>query len=448
MATRKRRVRSPHPGVKLKKRALAGGGHSWRAVYADPTTGRDVYETLDRLALPTAAARVQWAKAKAVNLARTRLDRRDGIRAPTSVALSDGIERYMAVARSTLKPKTIYGHELAHRQLASWARSAGVRETGDLTRPLLVDLRDHLIQARRLVVAQGGRRGGRVAQDDRRAPRTINRELASLKTLFGDWRLREMLNGITSDDIKDALAALPVAREEPDFLSPSDLQALFAAAVRHDGDTFSATRREHAGAGPIGATPRYTAIAPFLAFVLLTGLRRSEALAVTWEMIDLDALDNGGQRVGEIRLPARSTKTNRARTIGLEVSPALRKILASHRLRTGGRGSVFELNGDIITKAQRRLEKRFGAPRFTWQMLRSTCATYLTNAPGIFGAASAFLSARQLGHGVAVAEKHYTGLVRGIRREARTLEAAMQIEDELAAVLRGVSGASAERAAR
>ena len=56
----------------------------------------------------------------------------------------------------------------------------------------------------------------------------------------------------------------------------------------------------------------------------------------------------------------------------------------------------------------------YGAPDFDWQMLRSTCATYLTNAPGIFGAATVFLSARQLGHSVTVAECHYLGVHRGI----------------------------------
>jgi hypothetical protein len=61
-------------------------------------------------------------------------------------------------------------------------------------------------------------------------------------------------------------------------------------------------------------------------------------------------------------------------------------------------------------------------------MLRSTCATYLTNAPGIFGAATVFMSARQLGHSVMVAEKHYLGVHRGIPKEAHSLEAAMQIE--------------------
>jgi hypothetical protein len=63
----------------------------------------------------------------------------------------------------------------------------------------------------------------------------------------------------------------------------------------------------------------------------------------------------------------------------------------------------------------------YGAPPFDWQTLRSTCATYLTNAPAIFGAATVFMSARQLGHWVAVAERHYLGVHRGIAAEAKSL---------------------------
>ena len=64
-----------------------------------------------------------------------------------------------------------------------------------------------------------------------------------------------------------------------------------------------------------------------------------------------------------------------------------------------------------------------------------TCGTYLTNAPGIYGGASAFYSARQLGHGVEVAQKHYVGLIRGIPRDAHDLENAMQITKEVEAVI-------------
>jgi hypothetical protein len=71
--------------------------------------------------------------------------------------------------------------------------------------------------------------------------------------------------------------------------------------------------------------------------------------------------------------------------------------------------------------------------------MRRTCGTYLTNAPGIF-AASAYRSAKQLGHSVQVAEKHYLGLARGISPTARTLEAAMQIESVLGRVIAAIHG--------
>ena len=108
-----------------------------------------------------------------------------------------------------------------------------------------------------------------------------------------------------------------------------------------------------------------------------------------------------------------------------------RLLLAARRLATGGKGNVFGLTRGTAEAARKRLHE-YGAPdAFNWQALRRTCGTYLTNAPGIFGGASAYRSASQLGHSVQVAEKHYVGVARGIRPDARTLEAAMQIEKQL-----------------
>ena len=84
----------------------------------------------------------------------------------------------------------------------------------------------------------------------------------------------------------------------------------------------------------------------------------------------------------------------------------------------GGDSSLPRAAADA---ARKRLVNEFKATKFTWQNLRQTCATFLTNAPGIFGAASAFKSARQLGHSVAVAERHYLGLVH-VYPSATTLE--------------------------
>jgi len=105
------------------------------------------------------------------------------------------------------------------------------------------------------------------------------------------------------------------------------------------------------------------------------------------------------------------------------------------KLASGGRGHVFgglePYTAAIVESTRRRLLKDYGAPPFDWQTLRSTCATYLTNAPGVFGAATVYLSAKQLGHSVAVAERHYLGVHRGIPRDARTLEDAMRLDPGL-----------------
>jgi hypothetical protein len=145
----------------------------------------------------------------------------------------------------------------------------------------------------------------------------------------------------------------------------------------------------------------------------------------------------------------------------LAISPALRALLAALKLASGGEGLVFGLSKDEANSGAKRLvgkikvrphtgTKRkmrraqlpasYGAPeRFTWQVLRSTTATYLTNAPGIFGASSAYRSAKQLGHSVTVAEKNYLDLLRGISPTARTVEAAMQIEAEMREIIARVS---------
>jgi hypothetical protein len=126
----------------------------------------------------------------------------------------------------------------------------------------------------------------------------------------------------------------------------------------------------------------------------------------------------------------------------------LRKLLAALHLRSDKKGSVFNLTRDAANAAFRRLQKEFGAPPGTgWQALRRTCGTYLTNAPGIFGAASAYRSAKQLGHSVTVAERHYVDVARGIPRDARTLEEAMQIEDQAKTLLDSIGARPAARSA-
>ena len=171
-------------------------------------------------------------------------------------------------------------------------------------------------------------------------------------------------------------------------------------------------------------------------YILLTGCRLGEALRVTWESIDLDD--------GEIHIGTES-KTGKPRDIDIAPSPALARLLAAQRLRTGGKGSVWRLTEGEAETAMQRLRREYGAPlTFTFQICRVTCQSYLASAPSIYAAASIFLAARRGGHSVAVCEKHYAGAVKNVSPEARTIEAAMQIETEAAEVIASIA-APAER---
>ena len=113
-------------------------------------------------------------------------------------------------------------------------------------------------------------------------------------------------------------------------------------------------------------------------------------------------------------------------------------------LQSGGDPYVFggqePMTEGSAKAARRRLLSRFGAPEFTWQDLRRTCGTYLTCAPGIYGAASDYLSSERLGHSLAVAKKHYLRAVTDVPRDARTLEDGLGIDDLLQELIRRTAG--------
>lgn len=437
----RRRARSPHPGVKLKRRALAGGGVSYRAHYLDPQLGKEVAVTVPAK-VTTREGRLRWAKDLSARLARQRHTTTplDGGAVPLGEAVASFVER------PRTRERTQATHAAALGKLLEWARRERVRTTAELTRAKLAKLRDEITRATKRAPVVGGSVGEKVATSELRSPFTANRELASIRAALNFWRARGELP-LGRDEILDALALVELPRDEPDYLAPAAIRKLLAAALRHDAARYYATRAEHAGEAPAGSTPKHVPIAPAVLLVLLTGMRRGEALALRWEHVDLDALDHQGRAVGEIRLTAAMTKTKRGRTIGLEVSPALRRLLATLRLRHGGEGYVLggamPYTPEIFRASAERIVSMYGAPVWTWQLLRSTAATFLTNAPGVFGSASVFLSARQLGHSVAVAERHYLNTIRGIPREARTLEDAMQCEKKVDAVLAAVLEAPA-----
>jgi integrase len=443
-------ARRSHAGVALKSRVLPSGRVQWRARFRDPDTGKIVDVALK---LRNAEARRSWAVEKSGLLDQRKMELRKGGPRALPTPLATAVDEYLASCADRLRPTTLEIYRRAGAAFVAWAGGAGVRTTGELTGASLAGFRESIIRTKRKNAVQNGRRGERATSATKLAPNSVNMTLRAAKTMLDYFRVHGLAGRLTSDAISDALKALPVLHEQADYLAPSQISKLLQAAQRHDADTHKITRLEHMGVGTPGSTPKYDSIAPFVLTMLMTGMRRNEGRELRWSEVDLDAVDATGAVVGEIRLPASRTKTRKARTIGLEVSPALRAQLAAMKLRAG-KGAVFvfetlDAKGErkpysdtLIEAARRRLIAEYGSPAFSWQILRSTCATYLTNAPAIYVAASVYMSARQLGHSVQVAERDYLGLHRGIPREARTLEAAMQTED----LVRAVMAASGSRA--
>jgi integrase len=73
------------------------------------------------------------------------------------------------------------------------------------------------------------------------------------------------------------------------------------------------TREEHDGKRPIGTKLRFTPITAFVRFLLLTGLRVSEALEVEWRDVDGDVL--------RMRAAVARTKHEQKRDVDPPVAP-------------------------------------------------------------------------------------------------------------------------------
>jgi len=358
----------------------------------------------------------------------------------TGTAFTQAVGRYYE-AHQQLRPKTLASYKAATDKLLDWAAKNGVQSADDLTRARLIGFREKLIAEPKQVAAPKAKRGTRRATRERRSAHSVNRELRGVRVVLGYLAELDLLPKIHEGDLRRALKKLPVTTEEATFLKPPEIAALLEAALAHDSERYAETRDEHAGKAERGTTPRFVPIAPFVATLLLTGMRLGEAIALTWSEVDLAALDHDGRHVGEIHLTG-ATKTKRARIIDLAVSPMLKELLAAqHKAAVKKTGKVFPFTSDGAAMIAKRLKNKYEAPEaFGWQVLRSTCGTYLSNAPGIFGAASAYRSARQLGHSVAVAERHYLGLIR-LPPSARTLEDAMAAGEQLQRVLDGLGTA-------
>ncbi len=406
------RRRLDRHGVKLLRLATGACVARWH----DPLSGRQAQANLNNLGLSSVAQRQQWAAAKAHTLAATRAAIASGSVVAERASLLDAVKGWLA--RYTHEG-TAQSYKMLADRFAAWAVHRGVRDVQGLTPPMLAAYRDDYARSIARAPVHGARRGAKAEGSRRRAPSSVNLGLTVAKMFLSWARRRGWTPNLSDDTIAESLVGVKVPKQAIRFLRPAELRKLLEAARRHDAATPD--------------NPRHTAapVAPFVLAVLLSGGRFDEVASLRWDEVDLQA--------GEIRLPAARVKTRAARTIRLDVAPTLLDLLTRLKLRAQG-VLVFEMPRGRAEDARRRLVHDFGAPLFTWHDLRRTCGTILTNAPSIYGAASAFLSAKRLGHSVVLAEKSYLGVLTDMPATAKTIEAAAGIETECAAIVAAAGG--------
>lgn len=385
------------------------GRHGWRVEWRDPDTSKIRRRVIPAELARTKSGRERFRASIERDIEDREIDLRRGATRATGTAIADAVERYYAQA--DLANETSY--RLATGNLVDWHERAGVTSCDDVDAATLWRWREYMVTSKK----KNGERLSRA---------TVNTRLRKGKTALIYMHRAKLLPKISRDEIAEACAKLPEKPTPKPYLKPAALRDLFAALERHDADTFGETPADK---GTPGRVRRGEPLAPFFGFAVLTGLRREELLGLTWDDVEL-------RGNGELDIHAGIAKGGRPRIVGLEVSPMAKKILAVRKLQTGGKGRVWPFTGDELNQALKRLRTKYGAPkRFELRALRRTTATYLTNAGSIYAAASVWRSAKQLGHSVDVAEGHYLGLVRNIDPKADTLEAALEITDEIAHVV-------------
>lgn len=326
--------------------------------------------------------------------------------------------RYVDDHRSIWAERTLTTYSSAINTFRTWARSAKITRANQLTGEALGQFRTYVAALPRRKKAKGGTRKDVVFTNQPRSKSAVNCELRAVHTMIEALRVAGKLPALESNEVvRRQLKRLSEEKRKPTPLKPTQIRKLINACRLHDA--------------------KHDAIEPLVLLILLGGFRVGEALALRWEDIDLE----------DESIAVLSTKTGIERSVDLRVSPALIRMLTSMRHRSES-PNVIQHSEQSAMKARKRVIEEFGAPEFIYSIrnsragersaptLRSTCGSYLTCAPKIFGGASLYRSAAQLGHSVTVAQDHYVGTLRvgtlhGIPAEAKTLEAAMRIEDLL-----------------
>ena len=402
------------------RRSTHTGEPYFLARWTDPQTGKRASQVLDKLGCNTPKRRLDWCKRRSAALQAERLGLSHGAipsrpsdasRLTPADAVTGFLSRLEAEGK---RPATVKAYKsVLSNVFLAWAKGYGLATLSRLDVRALASLRDHVVGMTRKAplanptdregkaLARVGK-GARKATDVPASAEARNHAIRHLKGFLNEARRRALTPALDRDAISDALRMLRSDMTERRVLTAPDVVALLGAALKHDEE-------------------RVPSVAPAVALFVLAGLRKSEALSLTWEDVDF-AHDR-------IVVRGEATNTTRTREVPFRAVPGLRSMLERLALRRGKSPSVLSMTDGELRAALRRLTEHEGPDGVSPQVLRRTAGSAHV-CSGVHGEASLFIVARMLGHGTAVSERYYLRAM-ALPLGCVSVEDALNISDKL-----------------
>ncbi len=300
-----------------------------KGVYRRRNKGGVVYLALVRLkgfrpvskTFPTADEAIAWAAATKGTLRGERGRGQTRIDLP-KLTLSSLIREYLADPAI----KVLRSYETYHDRLDWWVARYGVERVLDVNVAVLREARERLTPGR--------------------APATVNRHLAAMRTV---WNWGRTAGLVPSDRTWPARLMLPEPKGRTRYLADDELKRLLAEAKAR-GPT------EHA----------------MVVVSLATGVRQGELLRLTWADVDFE----------RARAKVLLTKNNEARAVHLppvaiEALRAIRRqsVVSARQCFLDPVGEPYRK--DTIHHWWNVVRNRAGLTDFRWHDLRHSCASFL-----------------------------------------------------------------------
>ncbi len=265
----------------------------------------------------------------------------------------------------------------------------------------------------------------------------LNIIIRNIKTFFYSFEIHgssvfENIQALTS-----TLKAFKTSSELTFYFEVEELQSVLQSALQHDTELCTFTREMHdAGKSFKGKLPlRNVPIFPTLVLIMLTGMRKNEALSLIWKNINL--------RRGSITVD-KAQKTGKSRKIPLItvtndriISPTLLELLKVWKEKSKDKYVLPHEKSDKPSELKKPLTKfkrKYNFPNLKYQNFRKTFFSYVISV-GI----PPFIAAFWAGHSIAIAEKNYVEFTTCMF-EGKSIEEAMGISQLLKQAVEGFKG--------